>query len=74
MTWYDRTGLLNRKFGYGTAKIKKAVMSEKQPCIIIVDTNDNSIVAKLPEGHDITGYDRFRYCFYYVGRRRNEVN
>lgn len=51
----------------GVTKLKKAVKAEKQPCILVVDTFDNSIVAKLPRNHDITKYDRFRYMFYYIG-------
>lgn len=49
------------------AKLKKAVKAEKQPCILVVDTFDNSIVAKLPRNHDVAKYDRFRYMFYYIG-------
>ena len=47
-------------------KLKKAVMNEKQPCIMVVDKKDNSIIAKLAAGTDISKYDRFQYCFYTV--------
>lgn len=50
----------------GINKLKKAVMSEKQPCIMVVDKKDNSIIAKLAAGADISKYDRFQYCFYTV--------
>lgn len=50
----------------GLNKLKKAVMSEKQPCIMVVDKKDNSIIAKLAAGADISKYDRFQYCFYTV--------
>ena len=50
----------------GLNKLKKAVMSEKQPCIMVVDKKDNSIIAKLAAGADVSKYDRFQYCFYTV--------
>lgn len=50
----------------GINKLKKAVMSEKQPCIVVVDKKDNSIIAKLAAGADVSKYDRFQYCFYTV--------
>lgn len=50
----------------GINKLKKAVMSEKQPCIMVVDKKDNSIIAKLAAGADVSKYDRFQYCFYTV--------
>ena len=50
----------------GINKLKKAVMSEKQPCIVVVDKKDNSIIAKLAAGADVSKYDRFHYCFYTV--------
>lgn len=53
------------------AKLKKAVMSEKQPCILVVDTKDNTIVEKLAPGSDLSKYNRFMYMFYYI---RCEVN
>ena len=59
------------------AKLKKAVKAvkaEKQPCILVVDTFDNSIVAKLPRNHDVTKYDKFRYMFYMIGGEINEAD
>lgn len=50
----------------GINKLKKAVMSEKQPCIMVVDKKDNSIIAKLAASADVSKYDRFQYCFYTV--------
>ena len=50
----------------GLNKLKKAVMGEKQPCIMVVDKKDNSIIAKLAAGADVSKYDRFQYCFYTV--------
>lgn len=50
----------------GINKLKKAVMSEKQPCIMVVDKKDNSIIAKLPAGSSTEKYDRFKYCFYTI--------
>lgn len=50
----------------GINKLKKAVMSEKQSCIMVVDKKDNSIIAKLAAGADVSKYDRFQYCFYTV--------
>lgn len=50
----------------GINKLKKAIMSEKQPCIMVVDKKDNSIIAKLAAGADVSKYDRFQYCFYTV--------
>ena len=50
----------------GLNKLKKAVMSEKQPCLMVVDKKDNSIIAKLAAGADVSKYDRFQYCFYTV--------
>lgn len=50
----------------GLNKLKKAVMSEKQPCIMVVDKKDNSIIAKLAADADVSKYDRFQYCFYTV--------
>ena len=55
----------------GVTKLKKA---EKQPCILVVDTFDNSIVAKLPRNHDVTKYDKFRYMFYMIGGEINEAD
>lgn len=56
------------------AKIKKAVKAEKHPCILVVDTFDNSIVAKLPRNHDTGKYDKFRYMFYMIGGENNEAD
>ena len=50
----------------GINKLKKAVMNEKQPCIMVVDKKDNSIIAKLPAGSSTEKYDRFQYCFYTI--------
>ena len=58
----------------GVAKLKKAVKAEKQPCILVVDKFDNSIVAKLPRNHDVTNYDRFRYMFYMRGGENSEAD
>lgn len=58
----------------GVAKLKKAVKAEKQPCILVVDKFDNSIVAKLPRNHDVTNYDRFRYMFYMIGGENSEAD
>ena len=58
----------------GVTKLKKAVKAEKHPCILVVDTFDNSIVAKLPRNHDVTKYDRFRYMFYMIGGENSEAD
>lgn len=59
------------------AKLKKAVMSEKQPSILVVDTKDNTIVAKLAPGSDLSKYNRFMYMFYYIKHdweKENEID
>lgn len=57
------------------AKLKKAVKAEKQPCILVVDTRDNTVVAKLPRDYDIAKYDKFMYMFYFIGKDPvNETN
>lgn len=58
----------------GVTKLKKAVKAEKQPCILVVDKFDNSIVAKLPRNHDVTNYDKFRYMFYMIGGENSEAD
>lgn len=50
------------------AKLKKAVKQEKTPCVLVVNTIDNSIVAKLPRNGDVSKYNRFMYMFYYIGK------
>lgn len=50
------------------AKLKKAVKQEKTPCVLVVDTIDNSIVAKLPRTADVSKYNKYMYMFYYIGK------
>lgn len=57
------------------AKLKKAVKAEKSACILVVDTFDNTIVAKLPAGSDLSKYNKYEYMFYFIDRgKQNEVN
>ena len=51
----------------GVAKLKKAVKAEKQPCILVVNTKDNTVAAKLPRDYDISKYNKYMYMFYYIG-------
>ena len=63
--------------GMSATKLKKAVMSEKQPCILVVDTKDNTIIAKLAPGSDLSKYNRFMYMFYYIKHdweKENEID
>ena len=50
------------------AKLKKAVKREKSRGLV-VDTMDNTIVAKLPANADTSKYDKYKYMFYYIGRK-----
>lgn len=57
------------------AKLKKAVKAEKSACILVVDTYDNTIVAKLPAGSDLNKWDKYRYMYYFIDRsKKHEVN